>query len=56
MRKLPCYVVWGGVSPGSVRLTLPALTEELVPFSSQLVAAAEFKEWLYVEKYNSQRS
>lgn len=59
-RKLPCYAVLGaaflgGVCPGSIRLTLPALTEELVPFSSQLAAAADFKEWLYVQKHNSQR-
>lgn len=52
MKKL---AVLGGVSPGCGRLSLPSLTEQLVLFSTELVAAAVFKEWSYVQEHNSQR-
>lgn len=44
-----------GVKPWSAWLTLPGLTEAVVPLSSQLVAAAEFKGRSHVQNYNSQR-
>lgn len=44
----------GGVSAGCSRLILPALTEQLVLFSTELVAAAEFKKRSYVKEHNSQ--
>lgn len=54
-KKLSSSAVLGGMSPGCSRLSLPALTEQLVLFSTELVAAAEFKERSYVQEHNSQR-